>query len=44
VGNAVIARVIDRIRLSVNEGKGMLEPMKESDFFPSCGDPNGSGG
>jgi len=34
VGNAVIAKTIHNIQLSVNEGKGMLEPMKASGLFP----------
>lgn len=34
VGNVVIARTIDTIRGSVNEGKGMSEPMKISGMFP----------
>jgi type II secretory pathway component PulF len=34
VGNAVIGRTIDTIRSSVNEGKGMSEPMKISGMFP----------
>jgi len=34
VGNVVIAGVIRKIKQSVNEGKGMLVPMKESGFFP----------
>ena len=33
-GNVVIARAIERIRNSVNDGKGMLEPMKASRLFP----------
>ncbi|MCM8779823.1 MAG: type II secretion system F family protein [Candidatus Omnitrophica bacterium] len=33
-GNAVIARTIMDIRKSVNEGKGMTEPMKQSGMFP----------
>jgi type II secretory pathway component PulF len=32
--NAVIARAIEDIRHSVNEGRGMAEPMKSSRFFP----------
>jgi len=34
VGNVVIARAIDNISASVNEGKGMSEPMKLSGMFP----------
>lgn len=34
VGNAVIARAIENISASVNEGKGMSEPMKLSGMFP----------
>jgi len=34
VGNAVIARAIENISVSVNEGKGMSEPMKLSGMFP----------
>lgn len=33
-GNTVISRTIDNIRVSVNEGKGMLEPMRFSGMFP----------
>ncbi|MFH0762591.1 MAG: type II secretion system F family protein [Candidatus Omnitrophota bacterium] len=33
-GNIVISRVIDNIRASVNEGKGMTEPMRASGVFP----------
>lgn len=33
-GNRVVSRVIDNIRASVNEGKGMLAPIKESGIFP----------
>ncbi|MDI6606505.1 MAG: type II secretion system F family protein [Candidatus Omnitrophota bacterium] len=33
-GNVIISRVIDNIRASVNEGKGMTEPMKVSGIFP----------
>ncbi|MDD5237136.1 MAG: type II secretion system F family protein, partial [Candidatus Omnitrophica bacterium] len=33
-GNAVIAKTISEIRNSVNEGKGMVEPMKASGMFP----------
>ncbi len=34
-GNVVIARIINNIKISVNQGKGMLAPMKESGIFPS---------
>lgn len=34
VGNVVIVRTIDNIKVSVNEGRGMLEPMKMSGVFP----------
>lgn len=33
-GNVVVSRVIDDIKTSVNQGKGMLAPMKESGIFP----------
>lgn len=33
VGNVIVARTIDDIKISVNEGKGMLEPMKASKMF-----------
>lgn len=33
-GNVVVAKVIDNIKISVNEGKGMLAPMKASGLFP----------
>lgn len=33
-GNAVIAKTIGDIRKSVNEGKGMVDPMRESKMFP----------
>lgn len=33
-GNRVVGRIIDNIRLSVNQGKGMLGPIKESGIFP----------
>jgi type II secretory pathway component PulF len=33
-GNVVVGRIIENIRTSVNEGKGMLAPMKESGIFP----------
>jgi len=32
--NVIIARAIDNIRKSVNQGKGMSEPMKVSGLFP----------
>jgi type II secretory pathway component PulF len=32
--NAVVSRVIDDVRSSVNQGNGMLAPMKESGIFP----------
>ncbi len=34
VGNTVVANTIDKIKQSVNEGKGMSEPMGKSHFFP----------
>lgn len=34
VGNAVVARIIHDIESHVNEGKGMLLPMKQSKLFP----------
>jgi MSHA biogenesis protein MshG len=34
-GNVIIAGVINDIKRSVNEGRGMLEPMKESALFPA---------
>lgn len=34
VGNAALSRIIDEIKESVNEGKGMLAPMKKSSVFP----------
>ncbi len=34
-GNVVVAGAIDAVKVSVNEGKGMLEPMRASGFFPS---------
>ena len=34
VGNAVVAKVIQNIKKSVNEGKGISEPMKASRMFP----------
>jgi len=34
VGNEVIARTVDNIEVSVNEGRGMTEPMKVSGMFP----------
>lgn len=33
-GNIIIARAIENIRASVNQGKGMSEPMKVSSLFP----------
>ncbi|MDD5044312.1 MAG: type II secretion system F family protein, partial [Candidatus Omnitrophica bacterium] len=30
----IISRTIDSIKMSVNEGKGMAEPMKASGVFP----------
>ncbi|MCX5681670.1 MAG: type II secretion system F family protein [Candidatus Omnitrophica bacterium] len=33
-GNKVVSRIIENIRSSVNEGKGMLAPMKDSKIFP----------
>jgi len=33
-GNVVVSRVIDDVKVSVNQGKGMLAPMKESGIFP----------
>lgn len=34
VGNAVVAKIIQDIKGHVNEGKGMLLPMKQSKLFP----------
>ncbi len=34
VGNVVLARAIENIRVSVREGKGIAEPMKASKLFP----------
>ncbi len=34
VGNVVISRTIDNIRMSVSEGKGMSGPIKTSGMFP----------
>ncbi len=34
VGNVVIVQVMDKVKKSVNEGSGMLEPMKASGMFP----------
>lgn len=34
VGNAVVSRTIDNIKISINEGRGMLESMKSSGLFP----------
>lgn len=33
-GNVVVSRVIDDVRVNVNQGKGMFGPMKESGLFP----------
>jgi type II secretory pathway component PulF len=33
VGNAVISKAIDKIREGVHEGKGLAEPMKETNLF-----------
>ncbi len=33
-GNVIVSSSIDNIKKSVNEGKGMLEPMKASGLFP----------
>lgn len=33
-GNRVVGRIIDNIRASVNQGRGMLGPIKESGIFP----------
>ncbi len=33
-GNVIISRTIDSIKMSVNEGRGMTEPMKVSGVFP----------
>lgn len=33
-GNVIISRTLDNIRISVSEGKGMVEPMKFSGMFP----------
>lgn len=33
-GNVVISRTIDNIKMNVNEGRGMTEPMKISGMFP----------
>jgi len=33
-GNIIITRAIENIRASVNQGKGMFEPMKVSELFP----------
>ena len=35
-GNVIISRVIDNIKINVNEGKGMAEPMRLSGMFPSA--------
>jgi type II secretory pathway component PulF len=34
VGNVVVSRAIDNIKNSVNEGRGMVEPMRLSGLFP----------
>ncbi len=34
IGNTVVADVVEDIRTHVNEGKGMLAPMKQSKLFP----------
>lgn len=34
VGNDIVARTINKIKASVNEGKGMHEPMVKSGMFP----------
>lgn len=34
VGNTVVSRAISNIKTSVNSGKGMFEPMKQSGLFP----------
>lgn len=33
-GNVIISRTLDNIKISVSEGKGMVEPMKFSGMFP----------
>ena len=33
-GNMIISRTLDNIRMSVSEGKGMVEPMRFSGMFP----------
>lgn len=33
-GNVVVSRAIDNIKTSVNQGKGMVAPIKESGIFP----------
>jgi type II secretory pathway component PulF len=33
VGNVIVAQTVDNIKVSVNEGKGMLVPMKASGMF-----------
>lgn len=35
VGNAIVAGAIEAIKKSVNEGSGMLGPMRESGLFPA---------
>lgn len=34
VGNVIISRTIDNIKINASEGKGMVEPMKVSGIFP----------
>lgn len=34
VGNTVVSRAIENIKISVSEGKGMAEPMRVSKIFP----------
>jgi type II secretory pathway component PulF len=33
IGNAVISRAVEKIRNSVQEGKGLADPMKETNLF-----------
>ncbi|MBI5149859.1 MAG: type II secretion system F family protein [Candidatus Omnitrophica bacterium] len=35
IGNVVVAETIEKIKKSVNEGGGMLAPMRESGLFPA---------
>ena len=35
IGNIVVAETIDKIKKSVNEGSGMIAPMRESGLFPA---------